>query len=76
MIVFGLRDAFWGQPVTFYLTLCLEGGAGFLLTCCLRCGLSKSWAGDPRMGCSRNGRACCIGHCSPDLAALKELLPD
>jgi signal transduction histidine kinase len=36
MIVFGLRDAFWGQPVTFYLTLCLEAGAGFLLTCCLR----------------------------------------
>ena len=36
MIVFGLRDAVWGQPVVFYLTLCLEAGAGFLLTCCLR----------------------------------------
>ncbi len=36
MIVFGLRDAVWGQPVIFYLTLCLEAGAGFLLTCCLR----------------------------------------
>ena len=36
MVVFGLRDAVWGQPVVFYLTLCLEAGAGFLLTCCLR----------------------------------------
>jgi two-component system LytT family sensor kinase len=36
MIVFGLRDAVWGQPAIFYLTLFLEAGAGFLLTCCLR----------------------------------------
>ncbi|MDG1113320.1 MAG: histidine kinase [Pseudomonadales bacterium] len=36
MIAFGLRDAVWDQPAIFYLTLCLEAGAGFLLTCCLR----------------------------------------
>jgi sensor histidine kinase YesM len=36
MIVYGLRDAVWGQPFMFYVTLCLEASVGFVLTCCLR----------------------------------------